>query len=134
MNIVLYNYAHNGDVLLTLEIVRNIIKTNPQHNYEIRLSCSFFLYEQLVSENVKIIPSEKLWNIDSNIQISDWEFDNSKDIIWFYRNDKLYINLWKVLTKDNPSPININRIQFIKDMFENIKSETRIELKFDVKN
>ena len=134
MNIILYNLAHNGDVLLTLEIVRNIIKSNPQHNYEIRLSCSFCLYKQLVSENVKITMCESLWNIDSNIQITEWEFNNMNGMLWFYTNDKLYINLWKVLTDHNPCSININRIQFIKDMFQNIKTQMNIELNFDVKN
>jgi hypothetical protein len=134
MNIVLLNHAHNGDVLLTLEIVKNILKSNPEHKYQIRLSCSFLLYQQFLSENVQITHSEAIWLFDSHRIISDWEFSDIKDELWFYRNDILYINLWRVLTQDNECSININRIKFIKDMFENIKNETNIELKFDVIN
>jgi len=134
MNIVLLNHAHNGDVLFTLEIVKNILKSNPEHKYQIRLSCSFSLYYQFLSENVQITYSEAIWLFDSHRIISDWEFNDIKDKLWFYRNDILYINLWRVLTQDNECSININRIKFIKDMFENIKNETNIELKFDLIN
>jgi hypothetical protein len=131
MEIVLFNPAHNGDVFFCLEIVKNIIYSNPDYTYDIRLSCSHYIYKELINTNVSLTNYENLWQIDRSILlIND---DNKFNKLWVYNNNILYINCWKCLVDDNSSCINISsRVDFIKQLFTNINNTINTNLQFNI--
>jgi len=131
MKIVLFNPAHNGDILLTLEIVKNIIKSNPSHKYDIQLACCSFIYKDLASTAVTISNYTNIWMFDKNIDLNLTH--NYHSTLWVYKNETLYLNMWQILVKDNIDCINLNdRIPFVRKLFTEIKSKHGIDLAFIV--
>lgn len=131
MKIVLFNPAHNGDILLTLEIVKNIIKSNPSHTYDIQLACCSFIYKELVSQNVTVSNYTNIWMFDKNIDLN--LNANYHSILWLYKSGTLYLNMWQILVKDNMDCLNLNdRIHFVHKLFNEIKAKHGIDLSFNV--
>ena len=131
MKIILFNPAHNGDILLTLEIVKNIIKSNPSHTYDIQLACCSFIYKDLISKNVSVSNYTNIWMFDKNIDLN--LSDNYHFTLWLYKNETLYLNMWQILVKDNIDCLNLNdRIPFIHNLFNEIKTTYGIDLSFNV--
>ena len=131
MKIVLFNPAHNGDILLTLEIVKNIIKSNPSHTYDIQLACCSFIYKDLVSPTVTVSNYTNIWMFDKNVDLNLTY--NYHSVLWVYKSDTLYLNMWQILVKDNIDCVNLNdRIPFVHKLFNEIKAKHSIGLEFNV--
>ena len=131
MKIVLFNPAHNGDILLTVEIVKNIVKSNPSYTYDIQLACCSFIYKDLVSTTVTLSNYTKIWMFDKNIDLNLTQ--NLHYTLCLYTPDVLYLNMWQILVKDNIDCLNLNdRIPFIRNLFNEIKANHNIDLSFNV--
>lgn len=131
MKIVLFNPAHNGDILLSLEIVRNIIKSNPSHTYDIQLACCSFIYKDLVCPNVTVSNYTNIWMFDKNVDLNLTH--NHHSTLWLYKPDTLYLNMWQILVKDNIDCLNLNdRIPFVRKLFNEIGDKHQIYLSFNV--
>lgn len=131
MKIVLFNPAHNGDILLTLEIVKNIIKSNPSHTYDIQLACCSFIYKDLVCPNVTVSNYTNIWMFDKNVDLNLTH--NHHSTLWLYKPDTLYLNMWQILVKDNIDCLNLNdRIPFVRKLFNEIGDKHQIYLSFNV--
>lgn len=76
--IILYNEAHFGDVFFCLEIVKNIVKCNPNFKiYIMNKENYYYIYKNIV--NLNLLNSKKY---------------DKFDISWEINNNKLFINLW----------------------------------------
>ena len=125
MLIILYNYAHNGDVFFTQKFVKYFVKSNPDKNFLILLSCSKAIYNNINKEyeNATI----------EYLHENKYGRGINRTKLWYKNGDKIIISLHKVLT-DNNSCINICRHGFIQDLTNNIFKSTNIKINFNCDN
>ena len=135
--IYLFNEAHNGDVFFSLHIAKVLIENNPDINFHVMLSCSHFLYSDLLNKYKNIIIDfyPIVWNIDKNEQIIDIHnrIDYGNGIGTY--NNCIYISLWRVLTDNNPCCISLyNRIDYINNILNEINNKFNIKILFNCNN
>jgi hypothetical protein len=141
MKIILHNHQHNGDILFTMEIVRNIIKSNPEHDFILIPSCASFLYFDILKmDNVCIKEHPIIWFKENNLNnlenVNEYQdIIHFLDLLWVYHKGDLYLNMWKILITNMINCIEISdRINYIKLLFEEINYSTNILLNFNISN
>jgi hypothetical protein len=135
MKIYLHNPSHNGDQLHTLEIVKRIIFDNLDKQFIIVPACSMYLYNELLSDRVKIENHPVLWDESQNIFLENNFISNNHNVLWSINEGNIYINMWKMLSLDNYNCISLkNRELFIKNMLEEINKNTNININFSCSN
>lgn len=134
--IYLYNPAHNGDVLFSSKILDIIVTSNPDYSFKISTSCSSILFEHLISEKVELIDYPNKWIFDSNVELKNMDniqeyLSKECDTLWSFHNGDLFINLWRLMIANQNSCFDIsNRIEFIKELFQEIHKTTGFLLDF----
>lgn len=139
MTIYIHNPAHNGDVFISSEIVKILVRSNPHTKFKIVPSCSSILFEELVNDNVEICSHPKSWLIDK--EYHNDEANRSTDLGHINRlqhtllsvvNDNLYLNMWMFMTFQYVNCMNITGKHItMKNMLEEIRKDYSIELHFD---
>jgi len=139
MFIYLHNPAHNGDILHSSGIAKMIIKNNPDKKFKLVLSCSTMIFEDTIKQynNVELLTHPCEWKFSERYNNNEGE-EYIKylhdELIKFY-NGNLYLNLWKIMTDNNSDCMDLrNRIEYLKNLFNNIKNLYNIHLNFDVDN
>jgi len=135
--IYLFNEAHNGDVFFTLHITKVLIESNPDINFHVMLSCSHFLYSDLLNKykNIIIDNYPTVWNIDKSEEITRLHNRIDYGINFGTYNNCIYINLWRVLTYNNPCCISLyNRIDYINNILNEINNKFNIKILFNCNN
>jgi hypothetical protein len=137
--VYLHNNAHNGDVLLSSEIVKVFIRCNPTIQFKIVPCCSSILFQDVVSNNVSIHEHPIIWNYDMNREGHMVENDIecirqlSNTLISYTNTDniqRLYINTWCILTNNSHCmDLRCKPLQ-IAMMLEYIKNTYNIDLHF----
>jgi hypothetical protein len=132
MNIYLHNPSHNGDHLFTLEMLKILIRDNLDKNFVIVPACSMYLFNDLLSDHVRIEKHPVIWDESKNIFLDNNLISNSHDILWSTHDGNIYINMWKLLIHNNPNCISLaNRVLFIKNTLDKIYEKTNIRIKFN---
>jgi hypothetical protein len=135
--IYLHNPSHSGDILLTLEFAKIIINSNPTCKFKLVPASCKCLYNNLISENVEIINHNCIWDTinKTNVLIKSDIITNLHDVLVHYENQKLYINLWKMLVQDNNNCINLlGRTSFIKKTMYEINLKFNLNIEFNCDN
>ena len=60
--IYLHNPSHSGDILVTLEIVKIFISSNPTSIFKLVPASCKRLYNNLISKNVEVINHNCIWD------------------------------------------------------------------------
>lgn len=132
MNIFLYNPSHNGDQFHTFEILKILIRDNLDKQFIIVPACSMYLFNELLSDRVRIQNHPVIWDESKNIHLDNNIISNNHDTLWFIHNGNIYINMWKLLIHDNYNCISlVNRVSFIKNTLHKIYEKTNIHIKFN---
>ena len=142
MKVIIFNPAHNGDILFSSGIVGNIVKSNPDINFILIPSCSSILYKQYIYNNACVEKYVFQWNItkkEINEAYPHNELLNLTLKLWHYINDTIYINMWMfMINKFNDLSINkgcymnlYNRHLHVKILFDNIYKSTGYKLNFN---
>jgi hypothetical protein len=135
MIVVLHNCAHNGDVLASSQIVKILVKSNPEIKFEIVPSCSSVLFEELVNENVKILHHPSPWVITINQkQTAETYLDTLSDVKINYKNNKLYINFWVFMTENSCCLDILGKNKKMKELLNEINKKYNVQLSYDCDN
>lgn len=136
--IYLHNPSHNGDIFLTLEYTRIIIESNKSYNFIIVPACSEAIYADILKQNTNcnLMHHPCIWNININKQNElNNLFNKLHDVLEFYQDQKLYINLWKLLLHKNHYCIGLkNRSNIIKAFLKDINNKYNINIMFNCDN
>jgi len=135
--IYLHNPSHSGDILVTLEIVKIFISSNPTSIFKLVPASCKRLYNNLISKNVEVINHNCIWDSKNtkNVLIKNDIITNLHNVLFHYENNKLYINLWKMLIQDNSNCINLlGRTSFIKKTINEINSKFNLNIQFNCDN
>ena len=138
MAIYLHNPAHNGDILVSSEIVKILVRSNPTTQFKIVPSCSSILFEELVNKNVEICQHPNIWLIDKNLGL---DMNNNADIrhinclhdvLLSFFNGNLYINMWAFMRHHNTHCMDIrDKRDTMRILLQQIKHDYNIDLQFN---
>jgi hypothetical protein len=137
MEIIIHNPSHSGDILHTLEFVKIFIKSNPTCKFTLVPASCKCLYDNLISDNVKVIEHNCIWNsvLKKNELFKSDTITKLHNVLFYYDSNKLYINIWKMLVQDNRNCINlIGRTDFIKNVVNKINATYNLDIKFNCSN
>jgi len=135
MKIILHNPGHNGDQLLSLYIVKQIINNNLDKEFVIVPACCSYVYNELLTDRVIIQEHPVIWNNDKNIYNNRNFISENHFILWNFRQGNIYINMWKIFTDNNYNWISLkSRPLFIKNTLEEINRQTGIKINFNCDN
>ena len=137
MEIIIHNPSHSGDILHTLEMAKILINSNPTCIFKLAPASCKCLYNNLICDNVEIIKHNCIWDTihQKNILIEPDIITEKHNILIHYENNKLYINLWKLLTQDNTNCINLlGRTAFIKNTIHEINMKYSLNIQFNCDN
>jgi len=137
MEIIIHNPGHSGDILHTLEFVKIFIKSNPSYKFTLVPASCKCLYDNLISDNIKVIQHNCIWNstLEKNELFKSDTITKLHDVLIYYDCNKLYINLWKMLVQDNINCINlIGRTNFIKNVVNKINYMYNLNIQFNCDN
>ena len=137
--VYLHNPAHNGDVFVSSEIVKVLIRSNPTTRFKLVPSCSSILFQDVVSDKVSIHEHPIAWKFDK------YEHEFVENDIECIRNmtctfisytnveneNRLYINTWCLMTNYGHCMDLRGKPAQIASMLETIKTVHNIELNFD---
>jgi hypothetical protein len=145
MKVILFNPAHNGDILFSSGIVGHIVKSNPDTKFILIPSCSSVLYKQYIGNNVEVDKYVFQWNITKSEINNNYPYNellNLTTTLWHYMNDTIYINMWQFMI-NKFDDISVNRACFmnlynrhihIKILFNTIYKSTGHKLVFNCDN
>lgn len=135
MKIILHNPSHNGDQLHTLGIVKFFINSNLDKEFIIIPACTSYLFNELLNHRVALEEHPVIWNNDKNIFNNKNFISENHNTLWNFHHGNVYINIWKLLVKDNYNCISlVDRPRFIKNMLNEIKNQTGINIHFNCDN
>lgn len=135
MSIYLHNPSHNGDQILTLGIVRKIIEQNTDKKFTIVPACSMYLFSELLNDNVNLQMHPVIWYEKKNIHLNNNIISASHDILWSAEGGNIYINMFQLLLKENPTQIGlIDRVNYVKKILTDIKNKTGVDIYFSCDN
>jgi len=135
MKIILHNPSHNGDQLHTLGIMKQLINDNLDKEFIIVPACTSYLFNELLTNRVILEEHPVLWNNDKNIFNNKNFISENHDTLWNYHDSNIYINMWKLLVKDNYNCISlVDRPRFIKNMLNEINNQTGNNIHFNCDN
>lgn len=135
MKIILHNPSHNGDQILTLGVVTQLVRDNIENEFVIVPACSSYVYNELISERITIEEHPVIWNENKNIFNGKNFISDNHDTLWNYHESDIYINMWKLLIHENNNCISlVDRPMFIKHVLKCIKIETGIGINFNCDN
>ena len=101
MKIILHNPSHNGDQLLTLGIVKQLILDNLDKEFVIIPACSSYLYNELLTDKVVLEEHPVLWDNDKNI-FNDKNFiSENHNTLWNYNDGNIFITPTKKKNETN---------------------------------
>lgn len=137
--VYLHNPAHNGDILVSCEIVKILVRSNPTVQFKIVPSCSPILFEELVNENVEICQHPNIWLLNRNCDV-DVNHDNTDirhiyslhDTLLSFFNGNLYMNMWMFMRYPNTHCMDIREKHItIRNLLQQIKNDYNIDLQFN---
>lgn len=138
MPIYLHNPAHNGDVFVSSEIVKILVRSNPTVQFKLVMSCSSALFDELVNDNVELLPHPVVWMIDNDrsMDVSDkpdiHHISSLHHTLLSYFNDNLYLNMWMFMIYQNIQCMDIRgKHVTMKNLLQQIKTDYNLELEFN---
>ena len=137
MEIIIHNPSHSGDILHTLEMTKILINSNPTCKFKLVPASCKSLYNGLICDNVEIIKHNRVWDTkkQKNVLIKDNIITKLHNVLVYYEKKKLYINLWKMLIKNNSNCINLlGRTSFIKNSIRELNLKYNLNIQFDCDN
>ena len=137
MEIIIHNPSHSGDILHTLEIAKILINSNPTYKFKLAPASCKCLYNDLICENVEIIKHNCVWDTkkQKNVLIKADIITKLHNVLVYYEDKKLYINLWKMLVQNNTNCINLlGRTSFIKNTIHEMNLKFNLNIQFDCDN
>jgi hypothetical protein len=134
-SVYLHNPAHNGDVLASSQIVKVLVKSNPEIKFKIVPSCSSVLFEELVNDNVELLEHTSKWIFTTNyVENPDDDVFAFRDTLYGTKNNNLYINMWKLMLLHNSGCLDIeNKVNVVNDLLEEIYQYYNFRLFFNAK-
>lgn len=137
MEIIIHNPSHSGDILHTLEMVKILINSNPTCKFKLAPASCKCLYNDLICENVEIIKHNCVWDTkkQKNVLITADIITKLHNVLVYYEDKMLYINIWKMLVQNNTNCINLlGRTSFIKKTIHEMNLKFNLNIQFNCDN
>jgi hypothetical protein len=138
MPVYLHNPAHNGDIFVSSEIVKILVRSNPSVQFKIVPSCSSALFDEVLTCNVELLPHPMLWLIDKDrsMDLSDkpdiHHISTLHHTLLSFFNGNLYMNMWMFMIFQELNCMDIREKHItMKNLLQQIKNDYNIDLQFN---